>query len=132
MTEDIAREGTSIIVLPDRLDSMTANGVERTIIDALTPGAGVIIDGQGVGYMSAAGVRTLATVLHKAEQVKAHLVFCRFTGPAADCLVVSGFNALFEVADSVEDAQGKLKIKQSQPTSDLAPMADDGLVKGAG
>ena len=132
MTEIMAREGVSTIVLPERLDSATASGIERTIIEALEPGAKVIIDGHEVGYMSAAGVRTLATVLHKAEQVKAHLVFCRFTGAAADCLLVSGFNTLFDIAESTEAAQGKLKIKQSQPVTDLAPTADDGLIKGAG
>ena len=34
----------------------------------------------------------------------ARIVFCRFSGPAADCLLVSGFSQLFDVADSVEEA----------------------------
>ena len=38
------------------------------MVDALRPGAGVIVDGSAVTYMSAAGVRVLAIVLHRAEE----------------------------------------------------------------
>ncbi len=118
MTEGNSKEGAATIVLPERVDSTTAAAVERTIMAALEPGAGLIVDGCEVSYMSAAGVRTLATVLHKAEDVKARLVFCRFTGAAADCLVVSGFNGLFDIAASTEEAHNRLKSKELSPPAE--------------
>jgi anti-sigma B factor antagonist len=96
------------IVLPDHLDSATSAAVERMLEAALVPRGKLIVDGSAVSYMSAAGVRALATALHAAEAVEAHVVFCSFAGPAADCLEVSGFAQLLDVVGSVEEARGRL------------------------
>lgn len=97
------------VMLPQQVDSETSASVEKLIIDALGPGAGVIVDGSEVTYMSAAGVRVFARALHRAEEVGARVAFCRFTGAAADCLLVSGFTELFEVVASVEEATAMLR-----------------------
>ena len=99
------------IVLPDRIDSVTAHDVEKSMLDAIAPGARVVVDGSAVAYMSAAGVRALATVLRRAEEREARVVFCRFTGAAEDCLVVAGFSQLLDVVGSPEDAVAKLRAK---------------------
>ena len=97
------------IMLPERMDSVTASSIESTLQAALTRGARIIVDGSAVSYMSAAGVRALAGVLHGAEALDAHVVFCRFSGAAADCLDVSGFSQLLDVAENIEDAIARLK-----------------------
>ncbi len=99
----------STVMLPATIDSETSGSVESLIIGALRPGGRLIVDGQNVAYMSAAGVRAFARALHHAEEVGAKIAFCRFTGPAADCLLVSGFTALFEVLETVEQAAQRLK-----------------------
>lgn len=98
----------STVMLPARVDSATATSVEATMVAALRPGMPLIVDGSEVLYMSAAGVRTLATVLHRAAELKARIVFCRFSGPAADCLIVSGFSELLDVAETVEEAVARV------------------------
>ena len=118
MTEVKAKEGATTIVLPERVDSATATDVERMILDALQPSGQMIIDGHEVGYMSAAGVRTLATVLRRAGELQVDIVLCRFNGAAADCLLVSGFTELFDVADSTEEAVERLKTKGTQPPAE--------------
>ena len=99
------------VMLPKQVDSETSATVETLIVDALRPGTGVIVDGSEVTYMSAAGVRVFARALHRAEEIGGRLAFCRFTGAAADCLLVSGFTELFEVVDSVEEAATRLRRK---------------------
>lgn len=99
------------VVLPAQVDSATATSVERLVMDALSPGVRVIVDGGGVSYMSAAGVRALATVLHKAAEVHARIVFCQFKGAAGDCLQVSGFGQLLDVAESTEEAATRLRAE---------------------
>lgn len=101
--------GIATIMLPAQLDSVTAASVEQALRAALKRDARIIVDGSAVTYMSAAGVRALAGVLHGAESLGAHVVFCRFSGPAADCLDVSGFAQLLDVAETVEDAVARLK-----------------------
>jgi len=115
------------VTLPDSVDSTTASVVEKLILDALVAGARVIVDGSAVTYMGAAGVRALAVALHRAEDVKARVVLCRFSGPAADCLVVSGFFDLFDVADSVEAATARLQPRfAAVPAERLHPRGTAG------
>ena len=92
------------IALPDRVDSVSASLIEGNVAGHLRPGARIVIDGSAVVYMSAAGVRALATVLHRAADRQGHVVFCRFSAAAADCLLVSGFSELLEVAGTMEEA----------------------------
>lgn len=99
----------STVMLPPRVDSATAASVEAMLVSALRPEASIIVDGSEVIYMSAAGVRTLATVLHRAEELGTRIAFCRFSGPAADCLLVSGFSELFDVAESAAVATTRLQ-----------------------
>ncbi|MBS0222941.1 MAG: STAS domain-containing protein [Proteobacteria bacterium] len=111
-TAGVGQEGDIVTVqLPDRVDSATAQSVEKSMLDALTPGARVIVDGSAITYMSAAGVRALATALRRAVEQQARIVFCRFRGPAEDCLVVGGFAQLLEVVASPEEAAAKLGSK---------------------
>jgi len=90
------------------MDSTTAAHAEQMLQSAMRPGARIIVDGSAVTYMSAAGVRALAGVLHGAQAIDARVVFCRFSGPAVDCLEVSGFAQLLEVAGSLEEATARL------------------------
>jgi anti-anti-sigma factor len=108
----------STVMLPQQVDSETSASVEALIVDALRTGAGVIVDGSEVTYMSAAGVRVFARALHRAEELGAHIAFCRFTGAAADCLLVSGFTQLFEVVDSVEEATARLRRNPAGATAE--------------
>ena len=97
------------VALPERLDSTTAASAEQALRAMMQPGGRMIVDGSAVAYMSAAGVRALANVLHGAESLGAQVVFCRFSGPAAECLEVSGFAQLLDIADSMEAATARLE-----------------------
>jgi anti-anti-sigma factor len=102
-TPDIAT-----IKLPQCTDSTTSASVEESMLAALRPGGRMIVDGSAVTYMSAAGVRALATVLHRAEEQQTRVVLCSFSGAAADCLLVSGFSRLLDIAGSIEEATARL------------------------
>lgn len=113
-----AEDAIATIMLPERVDSATSASVEALMVGALRPNACVIVDGSAVTYMSAAGVRALAIVLHRAAELSARIVFCSFSGPAADCLLVSGFSQLFDVADSTEQAISRLRPKLAERPAD--------------
>ena len=114
------------IKLPERMDSTTAAAAEEMLRAAMRPGGRIIVDGSAVAYMSAAGVRTLASVLHGAEAMDARVVFCRFAGPAVDCLEVSGFAQLLDVADSLEEASSRLKSTAEEGSNRLHPRRSAG------
>jgi anti-sigma B factor antagonist len=114
------------IMLPDRLDSVASSSVEAQMLAAMKPGARVIVDGSLVAYMSAAGVRVLATAIHRATESQTRIVLCSFSGPAADCLLVSGFSQLFDVADSVERAAQRLRADGTFAAGRLHPHRSTG------
>ena len=101
--------GIVTIALPERLDSATSITAGSDVMAKLLRGGSVIIDGAAVTYMSAAGVRVLANAFRRATELGARVVLCRFTGAAADCLLVSGFSQLFDTAVSVEEATARLR-----------------------
>ncbi len=109
------------IMLPDRVDSVTSSSVEAQMLAAMRRGARMIVNGSAVTYMSAAGVRVLAIAIHRATELQARMVFCSFSGPAADCLLVSGFTQLFDVAGSVEEAAGRLRHSSREVAGRLHP-----------
>ena len=91
------------------------------------PGGRMIVDGSAVIYMSAAGVRALATVLHRAERQETRVVLCSFSGAAADCLMVSGFSRLLDIAGSVEEAKERLRPSLAgSPANRLHPRGSAG------
>ncbi|MBS0519673.1 MAG: STAS domain-containing protein [Proteobacteria bacterium] len=108
---EMSRKDIVTIMLPERVDSVTALKVQKSMLDALKPGAQVIVDGSAVSYMSAAGVRALATALRSAGHQRARVVFCSFSGAAEDCLLVAGFAQLLDVVPSHADAEAKLGAK---------------------
>ncbi len=99
----------STVMLPAKVDTATVSAVEGMLLTVLRPGARIIVDGSAVAYMSAAGVRTFATVMHEAAKVQARVVFCSFHGAAWDCLLVSGFSELLEIAETTAQATARLE-----------------------
>ena len=106
----------AVFRLPEHTDSTTSSRIQQSMTAALKPGGRLIVDGSAVTYMSAAGVRALASVLHQAEQLETRVVLCSFSGAAADCLVVSGFSELFDIAGSEEEARDRLRPGVSRNT----------------
>ena len=111
-----SRQPISTVMLPAKVDTVTVSAVEGMLLETLHPGARIIVDGSEVAYMSAAGVRTFATVMHKAAKVQAQIVFCRFGGAAWDCLLVSVFSELLEIAATTEEAEARLE-KDPRPST---------------
>ncbi len=109
MSSMSTKQPISTVMLPAKIDSVTATTVEETLLAALRPGARLIVDASEVAYMSAAGVRTFASVLHQAANVQARIVFCRFAGAAWDCLLVSGFSELLDIVGTAEEAAARLE-----------------------
>jgi anti-anti-sigma factor len=102
------------IKLPEHTDSTSSSRVEKMMLAALRPGGRLIVDGSAVTYMSAAGVRSLATVLHRAEEQQTRVVLCSLSAVAADCLLVSGFSQLFDIAGSEEEATARLRPSSAE------------------
>jgi anti-sigma B factor antagonist len=108
MTGVVWASDITTVTLPEHFDSTTYPEVEKSLFDALRPGARILVDGSAVTYMSTAGVRALADIWRQAQEREARIVFCRFGGAAADCLMVSGFAQLLDIAGTLKEAKSRL------------------------
>jgi len=66
--------------LPPRMDSRTSADAERAALAAIQPAGAVIVRADSVVYMSAAGIRALATLTRAAKACGARVAFTGFDG----------------------------------------------------
>ncbi len=105
---DLKKEskGSYIIVkVSGRLDATTASDYERTCSEYLEAGdTKIIIDLNGLEYISSAGLRSILTIGKKIKALNGKYIFCNLQPMVADVFKISGFNAIFPVYNSLEDA----------------------------
>ena len=98
-------DSTIVIRAQDRLDSANAQ-VFCDYLDAAIQSAGacVVIDMQGLDYISSAGLRAVLQALRKLEQQDGKLAICSLTAGVRNVFETSGFDQLIDVHPSCSEA----------------------------
>ncbi len=101
-----SRSGSYYVVdVTGRLDATTASKFEQQCDKWLADDEiHIVVDLSGVEYISSAGLRSLLTSAKKTRARGGDLFFCGLTGMVADVFKMSGFEALFKVFDTREQA----------------------------
>jgi anti-anti-sigma factor len=66
----------------------------------------IIVDCTQLGYISSAGLRSLLILGKRLEKGRGRLLLCGMSGFVLEVFQLSGFNHLFTVVDTVEEAHG--------------------------
>ncbi len=106
MEIETAKENTTIIVsVKGRIDAVTALEFEKTLESLMGKGENaILLNFSSLEYISSAGLRS---ILCTAKQMKAKngtILFSGLKGPVKDVFKISGFNTIFKVFDTREDA----------------------------
>lgn len=108
MEINIAQEGNIVVVsLQGRMDAVSAPKLE-TFVKEQPMSQSFVLNLESLEYVSSAGLRTL---LMFGKQVKAdsgNLVLCSLNGIVKEVFELSGFQKLFVIKESLEEA-----LKQS-------------------
>ena len=100
-----AKEGYIIVKVNGRLDATSAPDYETQCSSYLENNeTKMIIDLEGLEYISSAGLRSILTIGKKIKSLKGKYIFCNLQPMVADVFKISGFNAIFPVYGSLEDA----------------------------
>ena len=92
-----------------RLDSVTASGVEREAIEVIERGGRLLlIDLDGLDYISSAGLRMALAVAKRIDAVGGRLALCSPQPQVAEVFEISGVDGIIDVHASVEDATARL------------------------
>ncbi len=98
-------EKALIINASGRLDTTTASDFEAKCQEMITAADNsIIIDLQGVEYISSAGLRSILSVGKKVRSDGGNLAFCNLKGMVREVFEISGFSSIFTIHDTLEQA----------------------------
>ena len=102
-------DGTLVIALAGRVDSNSSGELEKRLLRHVAEGARrVVIDLQGVEYISSAGLRVLLLAASKLRPVGGQVVLCAMGRPVREVFDLAGLTALFPVEATRAEALNRI------------------------
>lgn len=114
MSEDLSftfHDDGSVAVLcvHGRIDSSTSGKFEKELGPVLeAPSRPLLIDLAGLSYMSSAGLRVLLMAAKRCKAGGHRLMLCSLGSNIREVFDVSGFSAIFEIAEKRAEAKARL------------------------
>jgi anti-anti-sigma factor len=97
------QDGITIIDISGKLDASNSKVAEKTILDAEGEGSKIILNMENLEYISSAGLRVLLLSAKKARSGHGKFCIVSLSESVQDVFEISGFSAIFEIADNVEE-----------------------------
>jgi anti-anti-sigma factor len=98
------REGSIVLFIKGRLDAVTAGELEAKFTDLLqNESENIIVSMDALEYISSAGLRVILLVAKKLHALGRKIGFAALSGNVKDVFDISGFYALFEIHDSLDE-----------------------------
>ena len=110
MNIESRKDGNRIVVsVAGRMDAVSAPEFDRKSDELLAEGlTAFVLDFSGLEYISSAGLRSLLVLGKKLSAKKGKLVIASVKDVVKEVFTISGFGAIFTMADSVEAALGQV------------------------
>lgn len=103
------QDDISIFLLNGRLDSNTSPSLEQKILESISGGSRkMIIDFQGLDYISSAGLRVINKTLKQLKQKEGKLVLSSMHDYVREVFEIAGFDSFIPIASSTEEALADL------------------------
>lgn len=100
------KEAYSLVKLDGKLDSVTSTDAEAKLKEIFgLDNKKIIINFENLDYISSAGLRVLLILEKKAKTSNIKMVFCGFKSKVLDVFLVSGFDKLFHIEETVSEAE---------------------------
>ena len=92
-----------------RLDSASSSGLEREATELIEGGGRrLLIDFDGLDYISSAGLRAALTVAKRMNAAGGRFALCSLSPQVAEVFEISGVNAIIDIHPSAESAEQRL------------------------
>lgn len=97
---------TAVIALSGRVDESTADQFKECLIDVASKGhERVVLDLQGIDYMSSRGLRAVTLAQRAADKHGCTFVLARPNDTMREILQISRYDLIFRVTDTIEEAR---------------------------
>ena len=98
-------DGTLIAKAQGRIDGVNARDFEEAMKAAISSDDGtVVIDLEGLSYISSAGLRVILLIAKTLRKRNAELILCSLSDPIREVFEISGFDKIIPVHASREQA----------------------------
>jgi len=98
------REAT-VVSVKGRIDAVTAPEFERNLSDWISKGENTFLLSFGdLEYISSAGLRSILAIAKKLKEQKGKIVLTGLKGSVGEVFKISGFDSIFKIFDSEENA----------------------------
>ena len=105
---DVERfEATTLIVLRGDLDALTSPDLRAALIEAIEPGARIVIDMEAVEFLDSAGLGILVGGLKRARTHDGEIELVCTSRDVLRPLEITGLDRSFTIHRSREDALGR-------------------------
>jgi anti-sigma B factor antagonist len=96
-----------LVAIQGRVDSSNADQLGDALAERVEGGTrNIVVDLEGVEYMSSAGLRELVSALKKVKQTGGDLRLCNPNERITEVFDLAGLTSIFEIYDSQVDAVG--------------------------
>jgi len=106
MEIDAAKENNKVIVsVKGKIDAVTAPEFEKTLADFIVQGEkSFLLNFSGLEYISSAGLRSILFTAKQLKSKSGNMIFCGLKGPVRDVFKISGFDTIFKIYNTREEA----------------------------
>lgn len=102
-------EGMMVVAITGSIDGKNAPEVQQELLPLIESHDALVLDMQGVTYMSSAGLRVMLLLYRQAASQDSHLALTGLAEDVEDVMTATGFLDFFTVAGSVSEGIAKLK-----------------------
>ncbi|WP_174783551.1 STAS domain-containing protein [Dolichospermum sp. UHCC 0259] len=106
-------EDINIVVVEGDIDASTAASVTKEVLPLVAPGSKIMLDVNGVEYMSSAGLRTLLSIHRQNTAKEGKLVLVGLNEELTDTMTVTGFIDFFVTTQDRKAGLEALNKEQS-------------------
>ena len=102
----VQREGTTVTVKAGgRIDGVNARDFENQLRETIEDGdKGVVVDLEGLSYISSAGLRAILLIAKTLSQRGAKFALCALSEPIREVFEISGFDKIVAIHNTQREA----------------------------
>ena len=109
LEHSLTENGTVIFSLADRVDAKSAPAIQQEMDKIIADSQGsILLDCNRITYVSSAGLRVFISIAKLLKVRQRKLALCGLAGNVSDVFAVSGFNSIFDIFATREEALSRL------------------------
>jgi len=99
------KKNALVVSAKGRIDAITAPQFENSLFDFISKGENIfVINFAHLEYISSAGLRSILATAKKLKEKKGKMLFAGLREPVKEVFRISGFNSIFQVFTTDEEA----------------------------